>query len=486
MTDLDDNDKSPIFLHYNGQPRDKVPDNVTIVVVDSSVSEIPNRAFYRCRNLSVVYCSEGLELIGKAAFEGCCSLRCVDNLFSLREIQDFAFADCHSLSSIELHEGLELMGQWAFYNCESLKVLQIPSPIKKIQEYTFNGCKGLARISLSEETQLIESHAFLRCESLITIRIPPSVIEIGSNAFNGCKSLVSAELSEGLKVLGENAFYKCCLLRNILFPSTVTEIGKNVFLHCRNIRQQFLDEESETYDEWEEGDSREVNIYLVNKMKDRFHELPIHKHCYFQAQHSMAITMKKIQEATPKDNFTDAFGMNPFHILALSNKPNYYLFSILMERFSLDVLFRRDNWGITPLHYLCWNNAPESLSLIRYALSRTIRNRSAHLGSEQWKQDILNQIEQLDRGDVSTRVRHLCSINKFLARYERLEAIALLQEAFWKAKITSIATPFTSSERHKCWLTSGAGIVFTNILPFLEPVEENTFDYMELRQYSLI
>lgn len=311
--------------------------------------------------------------------------------------------------------------------------------------------------------------------------------EIGNGAFSYCKALVSLELSEGLEIIGRYAFHECRLPRNISVPPTVTDVGSSVFLRCRNIRQQFLDEDDDIYnndDIWEEGDSKEINNSLTNSMKDRFVGLPIHKLCYFQFHHSMATTIKNLQGVNLEDDKVDAFGMTPFHILALSNEPNFYLFTNLIERCSLDTLSRKDVWGLTPLHYLCLNQAPDSISLIRHTVNKTIMNRLASLGLQRWKKEIVDRVEKIDRADASTRVGQLCTIHFLIAKYERLEAMALLQEVFWKAKLTAIDTKLSSTGRHECWVTCGADIVFSNILPFLHRIQEIPFDYLELSQHS--
>ena len=62
-------DNDIVRLHYFGGV--DVPENVTHVTVDPSVEEIEFEAFIRRRRLTTVELPEGLERIGRYAFEDC-------------------------------------------------------------------------------------------------------------------------------------------------------------------------------------------------------------------------------------------------------------------------------------------------------------------------------------------------------------------------------------------------------------------------------
>ena len=52
----------------------EVPKNVTKVIFDASIVEIPAYAFYLCTSLKEILLNEGLQMIGEAAFWECTSL----------------------------------------------------------------------------------------------------------------------------------------------------------------------------------------------------------------------------------------------------------------------------------------------------------------------------------------------------------------------------------------------------------------------------
>ena len=56
---------------YTGQDRNNAPQNVVRVLVDPSVTSIPNKAFFKCKKLTEVELREGLVEIGEDSF-ACC------------------------------------------------------------------------------------------------------------------------------------------------------------------------------------------------------------------------------------------------------------------------------------------------------------------------------------------------------------------------------------------------------------------------------
>ena len=59
---------TPIVFHYAGQPSNEIPRNVTLLIIDSSVTEIPAGEFENFEELVEVQCHEGLQVIGERAF----------------------------------------------------------------------------------------------------------------------------------------------------------------------------------------------------------------------------------------------------------------------------------------------------------------------------------------------------------------------------------------------------------------------------------
>ncbi|KAL7525319.1 hypothetical protein ACHAXR_002981, partial [Thalassiosira sp. AJA248-18] len=95
---------------YTGQERSAIPNDVTRVRVDPSVTRIPVGAFQNQKKLEEIELFEGLEEIGVCAFYDCVSLRRITIPSTVARIPDYAFSDCRKLEEVELSEGLLEIG----------------------------------------------------------------------------------------------------------------------------------------------------------------------------------------------------------------------------------------------------------------------------------------------------------------------------------------------------------------------------------------
>ena len=240
----------------------------------------------------------------------------------------------------------------------------------------FGGCERLVTCELNEGLKVIGEGAFWNCTSLRNIKFPSTLIEIGSYAFRDCMRLVNAELNDGLQQIGKGAFARCYHLRNLFIPSTVTTLGsifKNLAIESmfynwykRKLPPYLLPEQF--------PDDDDNSTHLINALKTRFDDLPIHKLCYFQAHYptettifpivSTFIRLKSEFSFSFRDSTVDVFGMTPFHILALSSKPNIDLVKLLLILYPSDILHIRDVWGQRAVDY--------SIGILRQAMQQAL------------------------------------------------------------------------------------------------------------------
>eukprot|EP00985_Skeletonema_marinoi_P016774 scaffold9060_cov108-Skeletonema_marinoi.AAC.1 len=94
-----------IFVYTGG----RAPQHVVNVIIDESVSEIDDMAFYDNRNLRCVNCHEGVKRIGREAFFRCPLLRQI-NLLGVKLIEAKAFYECRGLEDVEFGDVLETIG----------------------------------------------------------------------------------------------------------------------------------------------------------------------------------------------------------------------------------------------------------------------------------------------------------------------------------------------------------------------------------------
>ena len=158
-----------IFIYKQG---DIVPNNVTKVIIHSSVIEVPNRAFSGCEHLNEVVLNEGLMKIGLFAFHECTTLRIIKLPSTVTEVGAGAFYECTNLREVVLNEGLQEIGIGAISRCSSLTIIKLPSSIVEVGQGAFNGCTNLREVIFDEGLPTIEEGAFGECESLSVVKSP--------------------------------------------------------------------------------------------------------------------------------------------------------------------------------------------------------------------------------------------------------------------------------------------------------------------------
>jgi hypothetical protein len=192
----------------------------------------------------------------------------------------------------------------------------------------------------------------------------------------------------------------------------------------------------------------------------------------------------------------DSFGMTPFHILALAQTPNLSLFQALLKVYNVDVIRVRDKFGSTPIDYLCLNHTSDSTMVIESLLQTSIFQRLQWLGRlARWKSNILTTMDEALAAEGPSRQRKIGLLFFQLATYERLESMSLLELSLWKVKIKERKSALNQAEqlgeegslkkvrlvgsdlsqeegtaRQSCRINSGAEVVTSNVLPFLDEV----------------
>ena len=241
--------------------------------------EIPEYAFYDCKNIDEIIIPNTISNIKPYSFYGCGSIKEIslnntgsidNNAFqnsctqyaatlvvssNVLDIGNEAFMDCRALSDIQLNNsgsiGVSAFEGSALY---SPSKLSIGETVGKIGSKAFFGCKGLSEITLNNSGYIgdnafqnsmsrnsaeltiaksitsIGNSAFSNCSSLQTAEINNGG-SIGNYAFNNCSSLQTAEINNGGSI-GSYAFYGCSLLNEINIRSVGT-VGEYAFAGCQ-------------------------------------------------------------------------------------------------------------------------------------------------------------------------------------------------------------------------------------------------------------
>ncbi len=200
------------------------PEYIKTISLPASVTEIGEKAFYRCSNLEEVnFGSTWYEGIYDSAFEGCN----IKNLFlpGGNCLGDLAFAYNHNLKTVTIlddYVDLSSCDNNPFLGCENLESFRGGK-----QKVTSDGkC-------LMEETKVI-SYATASTPASEAYTVPENATEIGANAFNGAVAK-TVNLPKGLQSIGWAAFYGSTI-ESIEIPASVTNINGRAFEDCPNLK----------------------------------------------------------------------------------------------------------------------------------------------------------------------------------------------------------------------------------------------------------
>ena len=209
--------------------------NITSVSIPNSVKTIGNWAFADCTALQSIDIPANVKTIGKGAFSDCRALKSVTLPNGIQEIGEDFFYCCMNLQSIHIPASVKTIGQWAFESCHALKSVTLPDGIPEIKEGTFSYCFALQSIDIPASVTAIGKKAFCKCTDLQSIHIPASVKTIGEAAFLECK-LKSVTLPDGIQEIKAGTFWNCPALQSIDIPASVTTIGKEAFRKCTGLK----------------------------------------------------------------------------------------------------------------------------------------------------------------------------------------------------------------------------------------------------------
>ncbi len=107
------------------------------------VTKIADYAFRQDAYPKKILLPDSIVEIGRAAFEGCESLREIRIGEGCLRIGDSAFSGCKELRTAELSASLTEIGEEAFFGCRQIRVLRLGSSLRRIGDDAFMGCERL-------------------------------------------------------------------------------------------------------------------------------------------------------------------------------------------------------------------------------------------------------------------------------------------------------------------------------------------------------
>lgn len=217
-------------VRYIAKDAFRYNDNITSVIIPTSIIEIGEYAFARCSNLKKVdiYYNENaknLQKIDRGAFEGS-GLESiylppsVTDLWGIDEGYCDIFIGCDELTAIKVHSDNPVFSSYdgVLYNKSKKKLLLCPD--------------GKTQISIATNCQIIGDHS-CSTTNLKSVVLPESVTAIEPYAFAGNFDLQEVYIPESVKTIGEGAF-GCGMgihsgMKNLIIPKSVSKIGARAF-----------------------------------------------------------------------------------------------------------------------------------------------------------------------------------------------------------------------------------------------------------------
>jgi len=256
-------ENNPYYAQEDGVLYDKeyktlvyIPDAVLFengeYTIRNTVEKIGASVFAGREDLTKVIIPSSVTNIAKGAFENCLKLENVElaNGSALETIEQAAFKNCELLGAFEFPASLTAIGNEAFINCYMFNNIVIPNGVASIGDSAFAlsdaSAEVIARsVTLGNGLTKIGSYAFRNNKGLSVINIPTSVTEIGGSAFANCgltdiqfASRTSAESGEANfseLIVGEAVFAGNTVLSNVTLPEGLVAVSDRMFENCSNM-----------------------------------------------------------------------------------------------------------------------------------------------------------------------------------------------------------------------------------------------------------
>ena len=210
---------------------------IRTLFVPVNVTELPERMFYRCKDLETVTFAEGSKLTKIGAYALAESgLTTIDVPDGVTEFGEYAFLNC-DLAEILLPDAMEVLPQYAFAYCTSLKKVSFGSGLTEIGEAAFTHT-AIEELVIPDTITLIGWGAFNDIEALRTVHFGSGLKEIGGcsdlgeytrSIFQNDVNVETVVFSEGLEKIGDGLFQQSGKIESLVIPSTVKHIGRAAF-----------------------------------------------------------------------------------------------------------------------------------------------------------------------------------------------------------------------------------------------------------------
>ena len=179
-----------------------------------AVTELEDRAFFDCTEITQIVLGEGITEIGQECFFGCVNLQKINFPDSLKYCGENALYKT-ALTSISVGANLRSFGEnqsEPFFGCTSLKEIFVDS------DNTVYASRAGVLFTKDMKTLI----CYPAAASAVSYTLPDTVQTIRKGAFSQCANLRSLTFPKSLKKV-EDTFYQCGVLTEIYVPKEKLE-----------------------------------------------------------------------------------------------------------------------------------------------------------------------------------------------------------------------------------------------------------------------
>lgn len=195
---------------------------------------------------------QGIDFIGRSAFQNQTGLETVVLPESLTEIQPSAFEGCTGLRHVTLPAGLSMIGDRAFGGCAALEKVDFQGGCPWVSESAFQGSGYRYALPESPENSNGQDFAWTRTTGGVSITgytgsaeklvIPGTICGfpvrgIAVAAFKGCRSLTEVAMPDTIRMIQRGAFADCANLQKIHLSNGVSRLFAASFSGCVALRE---------------------------------------------------------------------------------------------------------------------------------------------------------------------------------------------------------------------------------------------------------
>ena len=139
-------------------------------------------------------------------------------LYSLRRF--------YTITTLTIPEGIEIIGKRAFDGCSHFKILILPNSLRELRLGAFANCPDLENIYFPDSLTEIGDQVFQNT-SISELRLPANLQVIGNSSFKDCYNLQSIEINGNGTSIGESLLPFCL---NLHYPHLIYEIKGRLHL----------------------------------------------------------------------------------------------------------------------------------------------------------------------------------------------------------------------------------------------------------------